>query len=552
MMTESLPTPDTLLRLCAAAEPGPWFPSEYARTAGIDRDSLDEPLNQLRIAGLVRIGGWEAGRGQYYVLTEDGRAAVADPQARRRPAAKLRPPRKRKADRRQTVAGATTWERGEAVRAAFIPRGMMSPVLFTLVAVQIFVFAAGMALAMRRHDPLNVYIKAGQPTIHRLVLDLPDLARGEWWRLVTYAFVHFGALHLAMNLYGHFALGGLLERMYGPVRFLALYLLSALGGGVAAALLSSEHAITAGSSGALCGLIGGFASFVFLNRGHLGRELFDYCRRWLANTVVLLVLFSMVPNVSWQGHLGGFVAGLVAGVLLTYHRFGTAEQRWAALLGVLLLPIAGIAPLVEKGILRWSPPPPLLTPAEAERTPVADEWDSFRKLVGLPTENARDLFARQRDNFIDELRYHSPATRDPNRVQASHMLLALSRKNMQTARVLAEQAGPFQKPLLEPARGAALEYARAAESAANAMDQCFTRGDKWQISADPNDPKATDEMRLQQLLNEMLEKELVWRGWVVKTLTAYDPQRLPLLKTAQTAPGGAPVPKPNAAPGQAR
>ena len=52
------------------------------------------------------------------------------------------------------------------------------------------------------------------------------------------------------------------------------------------------------------------------------------------------------------------MAGLVAGVLLTYHRFGTAEQRWAALLGLVLLPIAGLAPLVERHILRLSPPDP--------------------------------------------------------------------------------------------------------------------------------------------------------------------------------------------------
>src|SRR5581483_9635811 len=170
------------------------------------------------------------------------------------------------------------------------------------------------------------------------------------------------------NLYGHFALGMLVERMYGSVRFLALYLLSGLGGGVAAALLSPPRAATAGSSGALCGLIGGFAAFVFLNRGHLGRTLFDHCRRWLGNTVVLLVLISLVPDISWQGHLGGAVAGLVAGALLTYHRFGTAEQRWAALLGLVLLPLAAIAPLVEKGVLRFAPP-------------VAEERADFRRRV---------------------------------------------------------------------------------------------------------------------------------------------------------------------------
>ncbi len=359
-MTEPTLTPDHLLRSCAAAAPAPWFPSQYAQATGTDRDRLDDPLNQLRIAGLLRIGGWEAGKGQWYVLTDAGRAAIADPRALPPvdgAVPKAAPPRPK--DR------STAWDRGEAVRGVFFADpSVRSPVLFTLVAVQAFVFILGLAVVMRDDAPLNIYLSRGvmpnqfgQATspMEPLVLSVRDLARGEWWRLLTYALVHYGALHLLMNLYGHLALGRLIERMYGSARFLALYLLSTLGGGVAVALLSPERSATAGSSGALCGLIGGFAGFVLLNRRHLAGDLYDRCRQWIGNTLVILVLFSLLPNVSWQGHLGGFVAGLVAGVLLTYHRFGTAEQRWAALLGLVLLPIAGLAPLVEKGILRFPP-----------------------------------------------------------------------------------------------------------------------------------------------------------------------------------------------------
>src|SRR5436305_7857660 len=78
-MSQSAPTPDAVLRLCAAADQAPWFPSEYAQASGIDRNSLDDPLNQLRIAGLLRIGGWEPGKGQWYVLTGAGQEAVANP-----------------------------------------------------------------------------------------------------------------------------------------------------------------------------------------------------------------------------------------------------------------------------------------------------------------------------------------------------------------------------------------------------------------------------------------------------------------------------------------
>src|SRR4051812_23810813 len=74
-------TLESLLRLCADADPAPWYPSQYAKAAGIDRDSLDDPLTQLRLAGLVRIANWEPGRGQSYVPTDAGRAILANPRA---------------------------------------------------------------------------------------------------------------------------------------------------------------------------------------------------------------------------------------------------------------------------------------------------------------------------------------------------------------------------------------------------------------------------------------------------------------------------------------
>src|SRR5437879_5194576 len=76
------PSFDEVLRLCASADPGPWYPSRYAG----DRDSLDEPLNLLRLAGLVRLTAWEQGIGQGYELTAAGRAALDNPRA----AARLR------------------------------------------------------------------------------------------------------------------------------------------------------------------------------------------------------------------------------------------------------------------------------------------------------------------------------------------------------------------------------------------------------------------------------------------------------------------------------
>src|SRR5437763_790970 len=117
--------------------------------------------------------------------------------------------------------------------AAAAPR---SPVLFVLVGVQVIAFAVGLSAVLRHGAPVNLYLSRGlmparvndgaDPFVspmQPLVLKVADLARGEWWRLLTYALVHYGLLHLLMNLYGHFALGTLVERMFGSIRFLVLY-----------------------------------------------------------------------------------------------------------------------------------------------------------------------------------------------------------------------------------------------------------------------------------------------------------------------------------------
>jgi membrane associated rhomboid family serine protease len=522
MMTESAPNPDTVLRLCAAADPAPWFPSQYAQDTGVDRNGLDDPLNQLRVEGLVRIGGWEAGRGQCYVLTDAGRARLASP----RPLPKLLDRAALAVPPMPRPSRLTAWERGEAVRSAFFAdSSLRTPVLIAFVAAQVITFCAGLSIVLHRGAPVAEYLKSGLmppqfaprqniPTpLEPLVLDTPDLGQGQWWRLLTYALVHFGVLHLAMNLYGHLALGRLVERMFGSVRFLVLYILSALGGGVAAVLLRpvNVNAVTAGSSGALCGLIGGFAGFVLLNRGHLGRELYDRCRQWLGNTLVVLLLFSFLPSVSWQGHLGGFVAGFVSGVLLTYHRFGTAEQRWAALLGLVLLPIAGLTPLFEKGLMHESPPPAQEDHGEAAIPPEVQRMH-FDRMVGIPTERVRLQAIAVSERFVEPLRDERPEARDPQIVRTGREMLAVLRTGQEQTRSQIAKIRPYQLPAIETARQAALTYLAASLAVTAAQDGCLERGRNWNVTKEQADaPGASDELRLQQLANDAMEADLRWR-----------------------------------------
>ncbi|GIH93811.1 rhomboid family intramembrane serine protease [Planobispora siamensis] len=137
---------------------------------------------------------------------------------------------------------------------------------------------------------------------------------GEWWRLITGAFLHaplqsggFALTHILFNMWVLYAIGPELERRLGSTRFLALYLLSALGGSVAVYLLGLG---AVGASGAVYGLFG--ALFVVSRR--LGYDIRGVL--WLIGINVLITF--VVPNVSWQGHLGGLVTGAVVSAILVY------------------------------------------------------------------------------------------------------------------------------------------------------------------------------------------------------------------------------------------
>ena len=161
-------------------------------------------------------------------------------------------------------------------------------------------------------------------------------AHGEYYRLVTSAFVHYGLLHILFNMYALYVLGPPLERHLGRGRFAALYGLSALGGSVLVYLLSPLNAATAGASGAIFGLFG--ATFVASKKLNLDV-------RWLIGLIAVnLVMTFSFPGVSWQGHIGGLITG---GVIAWAYVYAPQAQRnllqAGVSIGILMLFIALIA-----------------------------------------------------------------------------------------------------------------------------------------------------------------------------------------------------------------
>ena len=184
------------------------------------------------------------------------------------------------------------------------------------------------------------------------------VAQGEWWRIFTSAFFHLGAIHLAFNMYVLYLYGQIAERMYGPIEYAAIYLLCAAGGSVVTILVDPTQ-YAAGASGAIFGIIG--LLFVVSRRHHavVGREARTMLAGIGSYLVFLLFFTFLVPGISWTGHLGGLIVGVVLGYFLPPTGVETMAGMWRTptgdrLMGSMPLPLraavyGGVAVLLVIG-----------------------------------------------------------------------------------------------------------------------------------------------------------------------------------------------------------
>jgi membrane associated rhomboid family serine protease len=175
-----------------------------------------------------------------------------------------------------------------------------------------------------------------------LVLWVPGVAEGQWYRLVTSAFLHYGLAHIVFNMWALYVVGPQLEHWLGRLRFGVLYALSGLGGSVLVYLLASVNSATAGASGAIFGLFG--ATFVLFRRLQL-----DVRGIGLIIAINLVITFMPsvvgVPAISWQGHIGGLITGTLVAAVFAY---APTPQRKLALISVSVVLMA-----VFVGLTLW-------------------------------------------------------------------------------------------------------------------------------------------------------------------------------------------------------
>lgn len=129
---------------------------------------------------------------------------------------------------------------------------------------------------------------------------------GEWWRLLTAALVHADFLHLGVNMYALYLLAPTLERsIVGPSGLIGTYVASIAAGGAFAFLFLDPAATAVGASGGISGLIGVFVAFA------IARRIEPLLRQLGVVIAINVALPFFIPNIAWQAHVGGFLAGLV-------------------------------------------------------------------------------------------------------------------------------------------------------------------------------------------------------------------------------------------------
>jgi len=204
-----------------------------------------------------------------------------------------------------------------------------APITYALIAINVLVFVAGEL----------------DPTLGRRMLlegaHLPALvSEGEWWRAFTAVFLHGGITHILFNMWALFVFGPALEHRFGSVSFASLYVACGLGGSALYQIVGRD-VFAVGASGAIFGLMGALLATVYRQRHTpAGRAMFSQLLLLLG---INLAIPLIVPNVAWEAHVGGLMAGVAVAVAWEHLPIGgtrSAARRVAVSIAVAVVAMA--------------------------------------------------------------------------------------------------------------------------------------------------------------------------------------------------------------------
>lgn len=145
----------------------------------------------------------------------------------------------------------------------------------------------------------------------------PITKEGQWWRLFACIFIHFGLLHLALNMWALWGAGNLVERLYGNAGFLGLYLFAGLTGSFTSLYWNADRVVSAGASGAIFGVYGALGAYILRQRGSVPPSVLKSLAGSTLSFIVYTIAFgAAVPGIDNAAHAGGLAGGFFGGVLL--------------------------------------------------------------------------------------------------------------------------------------------------------------------------------------------------------------------------------------------
>lgn len=151
----------------------------------------------------------------------------------------------------------------------------------------------------------------------------PMILAGQWWRMLTVMLTHGSVMHLAVNCYSLYSLGGFLENRNGSLRFLAVFVFSVFGGSLFV-LAAGTETVAVGMSAGLYGLMAWWLKMLYARRAHLIPAVKNAMIRVLA----VNLLINLLPGISWLAHLGGFLFGLILSEILAPDYAEQMHRSW--------------------------------------------------------------------------------------------------------------------------------------------------------------------------------------------------------------------------------
>ncbi len=256
----------------------------------------------------------------------------------------------------------------------------LTQVLLGANLVMFLAMAMGTYVATR---DIDAFVRAvtegssGQISVHFGANFGPYTLSGDWWRLITYMFLHGGLMHIGFNMWCLWDLGQLCESLYGRWTFAAIYFITGIAGGLAS-VAWNPSVLSVGASGAIFGLAGALAASFYLGEFSVPRIALQGTFRSLAFFIGFNVLFGFGYNLFFSGssgvdnacHVGGLISGLALGAVIAR----LAPQSDAPIRRAKVVGIVALAVLVAGfGVRQWRSGPMRIarTFREAQGDPVA-------------------------------------------------------------------------------------------------------------------------------------------------------------------------------------